>query len=297
MRVAWVRPDGRATGAPIVISHGLWDSPESFLGWAYHLARHGHPVLLPEHQGSDRQHKSAMVAGRVPPPGASELALRPMDITALLNALPTLTEARLGLLDPQQVGVVGHSWGAITTLQLGGLRPESNDLIQKRCDDQWDPERNLSWSLQCSLMAGGSSPSLADGRVRALVAVSPPARLLFDVASSQSLRAPTLLVSGTSDWVVPSGPEAITPFRVAAAASKGHRLVLAQGGDHFNLRAPLPEDPGVLGDVILSWMQTRLLPGDPPLPPAGGDMPFAARPWGNAAIPLVDVSEQLSSSP
>ena len=42
-----------------------------------------------------------------------------------------------------------------------------------------------------------------------------------------------LLVSGTRDWVVPSGPEAITPMCETGAAQMGHRLVLVKGADHL----------------------------------------------------------------
>jgi dienelactone hydrolase len=123
MRVAWVRPDGGATRAMIVISHGLWDSPESFMGWARYLASHGHAVLLPPHQGSDKRQQSAMVAGVVSPPSAAELHRRHLDVSALLDGLEEQTKGGLGPVDLRKVGVVGPSWGGITALQLGGAAP------------------------------------------------------------------------------------------------------------------------------------------------------------------------------
>lgn len=155
------------------------------------------------------------------------------------------------------------------------------------------PERNLSWALQCALLADGSAPVLPDERVRAVVAVSPPARLLFDAESSQGLQAPGLVVSGTRDWVVPSGPEAITPFSLAGAAGKGHRLVLAQGGDHFNLRAPDPAQKAALGRVILAWMQAHLAPAAQERSPGTGSLMFSEKAWGDPELPLVDVTERL----
>ena len=68
--------------------------------------------------------------------------------------------------------------------------------------------------------------AVADPRVKAVVAVSPPLRLLFDGSRLESLPAKLLLISGTRDWVVPSGPEAIAPMRETKAARLGHRLVL-----------------------------------------------------------------------
>jgi predicted dienelactone hydrolase len=296
MRVLWVRPEGPASGATLVISHGLWDSPKSFLGWAHYLASHGHVVLLPVHQGSDQDQQSAMVAGDQPPPGSAELHLRPTDVSALLTALEERQPTSLGVLPAGKVGVIGHSWGAITSLQLGGLRPMRHEQAE-RCEDQWDPERNLSWALQCSLLSGGTAPDLFDPRVGAVVAVSPPARLLFDAQSGSSLQVPGLIVSGTSDWVVPSGPEAITPFTLAKAGKKGHRLVLAEGGDHFNLRAPIPTERGALGRLIRAWIQSRLAPLTVESIPSAGAAMFTALPWGDTEIPLVDVSAEVPLSP
>ena len=64
-----IRPTPGANNRLVVISHGLWDGPESFEGWGRHLASHGYTVLLPRHPGSDRQQQSAMLSGKAPPPG------------------------------------------------------------------------------------------------------------------------------------------------------------------------------------------------------------------------------------
>ena len=50
-------PNRGSTAAPnrlVVISHGLWDDPSNFEGWAVHLASHGYTVVLPRHPGSDQ---------------------------------------------------------------------------------------------------------------------------------------------------------------------------------------------------------------------------------------------------
>ena len=70
-----------------MISHGLWDDPESFEGWGEVLAAHGYTVLLPDHPGSDFNQQKAMLAGDAPPPGPEELRLRPLDVSALLDAI------------------------------------------------------------------------------------------------------------------------------------------------------------------------------------------------------------------
>ena len=75
--------------------------------------------------------------------------------------------------------------------------------------------------------------------------MSPPVSLLFPKGSGADLSARVLLVSGSRDWVVPPDPEAITPMRWGRRL--GNQLVLASGGDHFNLRPEEQPDGGVLG--------------------------------------------------
>jgi predicted dienelactone hydrolase len=122
--------------------------------------------------------------------------------------------------------------------------------------------------------------------VKAVVAVSPPLRLLFDPTSSKSLSAKVLLVSGTRDWVVPSGPEAIRPMRDTGAVRMGHRLVLVSGADHFNLRSFRGEGrPALIGPVLLAWLNEQL--GE------DGSVTFSGGGWGDNEGRLVDVSGSL----
>jgi len=277
-----IRPQQGGNGRLVVISHGLWDGPPSFEGWARHLASRGYAVVLPFHPGSDKDQQQAMLSGKVPPPGPQELRLRPLDVSAVIDAVGSGAIEGLNGVDSRRVVVVGHSWGATTALQLAGVTPSSRRL-RERCDSVNDPDRNLSWVLQCSFLDAADRAALEDPRVVAVVAVSPPLNLIFDHNSSKAASARVLLVSGSRDWVVPSGPEAIERFR--RPSENGHQLVLAHGGDHFNLRGH--EQGGPLRGVILSFTDASFAsrgpltpaPGAPGLLPAGG--------WGDAEIPLV----------
>jgi len=77
LEVTMVRPVGAPSLAPVVLSHGLWSSPSSFLGWAQHLASHGAPVFLPRHAGSDINQQAAMLSGQAAPPDPEEFLRRP----------------------------------------------------------------------------------------------------------------------------------------------------------------------------------------------------------------------------
>jgi hypothetical protein len=81
--------------------------------------------------------------------------------------------------------------------------------------------------------------------------------------------------------VVPPDPEAIEPMR--RAGSGGDHLVLAQGGDHFNLRPGQDPAGGILGPLLLQWTASAY--ARTPLP-AGG--------WGSPAMALVDVTGRLN---
>ncbi len=283
--VTILKPKRSSNQRLVVISHGLWDQPASFEGWGRLLAANGYTVLLPRHPGSDSEQQKELLSGVAPPPSAKELRFRPLDVSALLNGIESGTFLSGQQLNTDDVAVVGHSWGATAALQLSGLKTTTKKL-KTRCKDLLDPDRNLSWVLQCSWLSGADQGSLADPRVKAAVVVSPPMRLLFDESSGPSLQAKVLFVSGTKDWVVPSGPEAVVPFREGKPLENGHRLVLASGGSHFNLWAPADQkEPPILGALILAWINEQLSVPSPHTFSGGG--------WGNSSIPLVDVTSQF----
>ena len=292
LRVLVVKPNGAGNQRLVVISHGLWDDPESFEAWAEVLAANGYVVLLPDHPGSNFNQQRAMLAGDQPPPGPEELRSRPLDVSALLTAVERGLVLADRDLNTKEVAVVGHSWGGTTTLQLAGGTP-TDQKLKARCSDLSNPERNISWVLQCSWLSGINKAGVADARVKTVVAVSPPMRLLFDPDKSldradpiRSSRPKILLISGTRDWIVPSGPEAVFPMRDTQAARFGHRLVLVDGGTHFNLRNSRGQAPNaVIGPVLLAWINQQLN--------VTYSSTFEQGRWGHPDRRLVDVSGQV----
>lgn len=112
LRLVVISPTQGSNGRLVVISHGLWDSPASFEGWASHLASYGYTVLLPYHPGSDQRQQQEMLSGKVPPPGPAELRLRPLDVSALIDAAAAGQLALAPGLRTDEVVVLGQSWGA-----------------------------------------------------------------------------------------------------------------------------------------------------------------------------------------
>jgi predicted dienelactone hydrolase len=253
LEVTVVQPTGTPTLPAVVISHGLWDSPASFLGWAQHLASHGAPVFLPRHPGSDISQQADMLAGNSPPPDPKEFLRRPFEVRAVLDALDAGTlPGGEGVL-ARQVTFIGHSWGGTTALQLAGARSLPTALW-KDCTKANSPMRNISWVLQCSFLPAATETSLADPRIVRVAAVSPPQGLVF-AAGLVDLKVPVLLVSGSRDFVVPTRPEALLPY--GAYPRGANDLVLVDGGTHFNLPADASSNGGPLRALLLRWARGR----------------------------------------
>jgi predicted dienelactone hydrolase len=213
------------------------------------------------------------------------LTQRPRDVSALIDAVASGQILRNQMLRTDAVAVIGHSWGGTTVLQLAGADPTDRKMLS-RCSDQEHPEGNMSWVLQCSWLSSIREAGAADPRVRAVVSVSPPLRLLFDPASSRSLGGKVLLISGTADWVVPSGPEAILPMRETKAARHGHRLVLFNRANHFTPRSFRGDpQPSAIGALLLAWLNEQL--------DVSGSVTFSGGGWGDPQQRLVDVSDRL----
>ena len=289
--VVVIAPISNGNGRLVTISHGLWDAPASFEGWGRHLASHGFTVALPRHIDSDSYQQREMLEGAAPPPTPEQLRLRPLDVSSVIDGAG---DGRLKLPAPvrtDSVAALGQSWGATTVLQLAGIRPSAARL-KRHCETADDPSRNISWVLQCSFVQSADKASAPDPRVTTVAAVSPMLSLLFDHGASKGLAAQTLVVSGSRDWVVPSGPEALRPVKTALSLGvQGSRLVLANGGDHFNLGARYDEGGGPLGALLLDWLRNTLS-GDSSKP-SGASTALQATGWGNSTIPLVDATPSL----
>ena len=107
-------PKGDALAPVVVFSHGLYGSKDGYQPLARFWASHGYVVIQPTHPDSLREgFKERAEAMRA-------WDERPKQISAVIDALGTIEEKTGGKLDRERIGVGGHSFGAHTSMLIGG---------------------------------------------------------------------------------------------------------------------------------------------------------------------------------
>jgi predicted dienelactone hydrolase len=117
---------------------------------------------------------------------AEEVLTRPKDVRFAIDQAQRWNEsneALKGKLDLDHVGVMGHSFGAFTTMVVCGMRPA------------------LDWLVPAVPPGKGLGPDLRDARVKCGVALSPQGvgEPFFIRESFTGLQVPLLGISGTKD--------------------------------------------------------------------------------------------------
>lgn len=175
----------------VIVSHGAAGNWDSNYAQAQHLASHGYVALCLEHDGSNTKRMLAggLRVGKTVAEmtrDADEVLNRPKDVSWAIDQVISWNNTHIelrGKLDVEKIGVMGHSFGAFTTLVVCGARP-ALDWIQPKVGD-----------------GSGLGPDLFDKRVRCGVALSPqgPGAPFFLAESYRSIRVPLLGISGSRD--------------------------------------------------------------------------------------------------
>ena len=213
-------PTGRApeAGWPLIVfSHGLGGSRDGYEYVGRRWASHGYVVIHPQHAGSDEavwrgkppaQVNAALLAAVRDPRNALE---RPRDVSFVIDrALGMNGNAPWGSINPDRIGVGGHSFGAFTALATVGASAQT-------------PMGRLS---------------LRDPRIKAAVAMSAPVapRQKDDREAFGSVAVPVLHMTGDSDnSAIGDTPAADrrVPFDQATKAPAYLVTFRGRGGDHM----------------------------------------------------------------
>lgn len=218
-------PVGDAASPVIVLSHGAGGDRDTHFAQARHLASHGYAVLCLEHVGSNRekmaqgmqlmQNLDAMIHD------SAEIMARPRDVAFALDQAEAWNRSHpliKGRLDLGRIGMMGHSYGAFTTMVACGMRPA------------------LDWIVPTIPPGKGLGPSLREKRVSCGVALSPQGvgEPFFIRESFGSLQVSLLGISGTLDKQQ-NGLSAVNRKEGFALWPKGeHRFVWLEGAKHLD---------------------------------------------------------------
>lgn len=153
-------PEGAGPFPVSIVSHGAGGDWDTHYAQAQHLASHGYAVLCLEHVGSNRQritqgfpmmqNLEAMIHD------SEEVLARPRDVSFVIDRAAEWNrthDKRRGKPDLPHVGVMGHSFGAFTTMVVCGMRPA------------------LNWLTPRVEPGKGIDPDLSDARVKCGVAL------------------------------------------------------------------------------------------------------------------------------
>lgn len=191
-------PDWNGSFPVVVVSHGGGGSWDANHAQARHLASHGYAVLALEHPGSNtevmRKGMRFVANLQAMTRDATEVLGRPRDVSFALDQAERWNQGHAelkGRLDLGRVGMMGHSYGAYTTLVACGARPA------------------LDWLVPPVPPGSGLGPDLGDPRIKACVALSPqgPGEPFFLETSYATINRPVLGISGSRDAQQGTTPE------------------------------------------------------------------------------------------
>ncbi|NER19458.1 MAG: alpha/beta hydrolase [Symploca sp. SIO1B1] len=240
----WAR---NSHGPLVVFSHG-YGSDRKFLTYlARHLASHGISVASVEHPNSnytwiDRSSVGEQIGDILP---ASEFIDRPQDISFALDRITQISRKSASLrgkFNTQQVSVIGHSLGGYTALVLAGGKLDL-EALRQFCKNRSPFLQSPADWFQCAAAAlPDNKVELQDERVVQVIAFNTVTGHLFGKDGLAQVTTPTLIFTGTEDFITPSLNHQLRAF---AQLGSSKYLVSAIGGTHLSVT-----DQGNLNDAL-----------------------------------------------
>ncbi len=195
----------------IVFSHGLGGTCDTYEYLGRHWASHGYVLVHLQHHGSDdatwRGSARAVESMRAATMNVQNSLNRPLDVTFAIDQLTKINSGAgplKGRLDPEHIGVGGHSYGAFTTMAMAGQR------------------------------FGPGGRNLGDSRVKAALAMSTPVPKRAPERNYDPVKIPILHLTGTADESPLNDTKAAerrVPFDSIQHAPQW--LITFEGGDHM----------------------------------------------------------------
>ena len=180
----------------VMFSHGAGGNASGYVWFGEFMASHGYLVAMVYHYRANTYDTSALYL-------RSRLWQRPRDISLDLSQL--LQDKNWGPhIDPNQIGVAGHSQGGFTSLWLGGaaVNPDLFLAFQRG----WKNNKMVPTYLRDQMLPDAEpARDLRDERVNAAFAMAPGDLPGFgmDEAGLRQMKIPTYLIVGASDTTTP----------------------------------------------------------------------------------------------
>lgn len=239
------------TGGPyplVVFSHGYAISPIVYSTLVEHYASQGYIVLAPEHNETFDQSLTGFWKALID---------RPVDIHRTIDYAELLTKPGAplaGMIDMDNIAVVGHSYGGYTALAAAGARFDfaayktrcaaltADDPLNFFCGPVVPKESDMATRAGLPAAPSGLWPSLRDPRVKAVISMAGDA-YLFDQRGLAELKVPIMVMGGTIDEGTPYTWG--TKLTYDHAASKNKTLITFPGAGHMLFVDPCENLPWV----------------------------------------------------
>ena len=226
--------DGKALPL-IVVSHGTGGSYLGHFDTAIALADAGFIVVAMNHAGDNYADQSR----------SADIMDRPRQVGRVIDHMLSTWQGHAAI-DPQRVGMFGHSAGGFTTLALIGGVPDFT-TIGPMC-------RQHPGDFACRLVAKSegqvvapATTAVADARIKAAVVVAPALGFTFSPDGLKDVKVPVQLWRAENDVLVPH-PRYAEAVRLALPEAPEYHVVPNAG--HFDFLAPCSEALASLAPAI-----------------------------------------------
>jgi predicted dienelactone hydrolase len=185
----------------VMFSHGAGGNGSGYAWFGEYLAAHGYIVAMVYHFRANTYDSSALYV-------RNRLWQRPrdisLDITHLLH-----DKVWAPHIDPQQIGVAGHSQGGFTSLWIGGAMVDPARFLQYQLG--WKNNQMVPAYLRDEMVVDAQPASdVRDARVKAAFAMAPGDIQGFGMteAGLRHMEIPTYIIVGAGDTTTPPADNA-----------------------------------------------------------------------------------------